>query len=225
LLISREIPNLGEKTMSCGAKLISISTVALGLLASSMMIAPVLAQDAATATTGIKLSGDQPIQIDADKLVVHDNEGTATFTGNVTVVQGATLLKAGSMIVYYVKGPKKDATGKDTTGKDTTGADAPKTTGVTGAGAQDIDHLEVNDKVYVKSEDQVATGDHGTFDMKTEVLVLTGNKVVLSQGDNVAVGCKLTAQLKTGEAQLESCKSGQTGRVSIVVAPKNAPKN
>ncbi|HMF66215.1 MAG TPA: LptA/OstA family protein [Phyllobacterium sp.] len=205
--------------MSCGAKLISISTIALGLLASSTMIAPVLAQDAATATTGIKLSGDQPIQIDADKLVVHDNEGTATFTGNVTVVQGATLLKAGSMIVYYVKGPKKDTTGAAAP------ADAPKTTGVAGAGAQDIDHLEVNDKVYVKSEDQVATGDHGTFDMKTEVLVLTGNKVVLSQGDNVAVGCKLTAQLKTGEAQLESCKSGQTGRVSIVVAPKNAPKN
>jgi lipopolysaccharide export system protein LptA len=57
------------------------------------------------------------------------------------------------------------------------------------------------------------------------VLVLTGNKVVLTQGDNVAVGCKLTAQLKTGEAQLESCKSGQTGRVSIVVSPKNEPKN
>ncbi|ATU93064.1 LptA/OstA family protein [Phyllobacterium zundukense] len=202
--------------MSCGARLISISTVALGILASSMII-PAAAQDAG-AGKGIKLSGDQPIQIDADKLVVHDNEGTATFTGNVTVVQGATLLKAGSMIVYYVKGAKKDSA-------DATAADAPKTGGLAGPASQDIDHLEVNDKVYVKSEDQVATGDHGTFDMKTEVLVLTGNKVVLTQGDNVAIGCKLTAQLKTGEAQLESCKSGPTGRVSIVVAPKNAPKN
>ncbi|MBZ9653914.1 LptA/OstA family protein [Phyllobacterium lublinensis] len=202
--------------MSCGARLISISTVALGLLASSM-IAPAAAQEAGAAS-GIKLSGDQPIQIDADKLVVHDNEGTATFTGNVTVVQGATLLKAGSMIVYYVKGAKP--------AEGTAGTEAPKTGGLAGGpGSQDIDHLEVSDKVYVKSEDQVATGDHGTFDMKTEVLVLTGDKVVLTQGDNVAIGCKLTAQLKTGEAQLESCKSGQTGRVSIVVAPKNAPKN
>lgn len=205
--------------MSCGARLISISTVALGILASSMIVPAAAQQNAGGAANGgIKLSGDQPIQIDADKLVVHDNEGTATFTGNVTVVQGATLLKAGSMIVYYVKGAKKDST-------DAAAADAPKTGGLAGPGSQDIDHLEVNDKVYVKSEDQVATGDHGTFDMKTEVLVLTGNKVVLTQGDNVAVGCKLTAQLKTGEAQLESCKSGQTGRVSIVVAPKNAPKN
>ncbi len=205
--------------MSCGARLISISTVALGILASLMTV-PAVAQDAGAAT-GIKLSGDQPIQIDADKLVVHDNEGTATFTGNVTVVQGATLLKAGSMIVYYVKNDKKEPA------DGAAAADAPKTGSLPGPGpaAQDIDHLEVNDKVYVKSEDQVATGDHGTFDMKTEVLVLTGNKVVLTQGDNVAIGCKLTAQLKTGEAQLESCKSGQTGRVSIVVAPKNAPKN
>lgn len=201
--------------MSRAARLISISTVALGVLASSMIV-PAAAQEAG-AGSGIKLSGDQPIQIDADKLVVHDNEGTATFTGNVTVVQGATLLKAGSMIVYYVKGDKKES------GQ---AADAPKTGGLTaGPGSQDIDHLEVNDKVYVKSEDQVATGDRGTFDMKTEVLVLTGDKVVLTQGDNVAVGCKLTAQLKTGEAQLESCKTGPTGRVSIVVAPKNAPKN
>ncbi len=202
--------------MSFGAKLIRISSVAMSLLASSLVV-PVMAQQKTDAAPGgIKLSGDQPIQIDSDKVVLHNDAGTATFTGNVTVVQGATLLKAGSMIVYYVKGGNKDAAN----------GEASKTsTGVAGAGAQDIDHLEVNDKVYVKSEDQVATGDRGTFDMKTEVLVLTGSKVVLSQGDNVAVGCKLTAQLKTGEAQLESCKSGQTGRVSIVVAPKNAQKN
>ena len=203
--------------MSCGARLVTISIAALGILASSI---PASAQQNAggAANGGIKLSGDQPIQIDADKLVVHDNEGTATFTGDVTVVQGATLLKAGSMIVYYIKGSARKEPGA------ATAADAPKTGGL-GPGSQDIDHLEVNDEVYIKSEDQVATGDHGTFDMKTEVLVLTGSKVVLTQGDNVAVGCKLTAQLKTGEAQLESCKSGPTGRISIIVAPKNAPKN
>lgn len=202
--------------MSFGAKLIRISSVAMSLLASALVVPAMAQQTPGAAPGGIKLSGDQPIQIDSDKVVLHNDAGTATFTGNVTVVQGATLLKAGSMIVYYVKGGNKDAAN----------ADASKvSSGVAGAGAQDIDHLEVSDKVYVKSEDQVATGDHGTFDMKTEVLVLTGSKVVLSQGDNVAVGCKLTAQLKTGEAQLESCKSGQTGRVSIVVAPKNAQKN
>ncbi|MHC1547074.1 LptA/OstA family protein [Phyllobacterium sp. K27] len=202
--------------MSFGAKLIRIASVAISLLASVLVVPAMAQQTPDAAPGGIKLSGDQPIQIDSDKVVLHNDAGTATFTGNVTVVQGATLLKAGEMIVYYVKGGNKNAANGET---------AQASAGVAGAGAQDIDHLEVSGKVYVKSEDQVATGDRGTFDMKTEVLVLTGNKVVLSQGDNVAVGCKLTAQLKTGEAQLESCKSGQTGRVSIVVAPKNAQQN
>lgn len=213
--------------MSFGAKLISISSVALGLALSSM-IAPAVAQQGGNEpAAGIKLSGDQPIQIDADKVVLHNDVGTATFTGNVNVVQGTTLLKAGSMIVYYVKTDKKDPAKADTAKADAgkTDSNAPKAPGIGGAGAQDIDHLEVEGKVYVKSEDQVATGDRGTFDMKTEVLVLTGTKVVLSQGDNVAVGCKLTAQLKTGEAQLEACKNGKTGRVSIIVAPNNAQKN
>ena len=39
-----------------------------------------------------------------------------------------------------------------------------------------IDRLEVDGKVYIKSDDQVATGDSGTFDMKTEVLVLSGKR-------------------------------------------------
>ncbi|QND51569.1 LPS ABC transporter substrate-binding protein LptA [Phyllobacterium sp. 628] len=210
--------------MSRGTRLISISSIALGILASSM-IGPVAAQEAGKAgalNSGMKLSSDQPIQIDSDRLDVHNDVGTATFTGNVTVAQGTTLMKAGSMIVYYVKKPEKTEAEKaaDKAAKKPDDKAAPSA-----AGAQDIDHIEVNDKVYVKSEDQVATGDHGTFDMKTQVLVLTGSKVVLSQGDNVGVGCKLTVQMKSGQAQLESCKNGSTGRVSIVVAPKSAPKN
>ena len=95
--------------MSRGTRLISISTVALGIWASSM-IGPVAAQDASKAgglNNGMKLSSDQPIQIDSDRLDVHNDVGTATFTGNVTVTQGTTLMKAGSMIVYYVKKPEK----------------------------------------------------------------------------------------------------------------------
>ena len=57
----------------------------------------------------------------------------------------------------------------------------------------------------MKSDDQVATGDNGTFDMKTEMLVLSGKEVVLSEGTNVLVGCKLTVEMKTGQANVEGC--------------------
>lgn len=142
--------------------------------------------------SGLKMSGNEPIQIESDKLEVREQENVAVFSGNVSVVQGPTLLKAGKLTVYYVGG----------TGSATTGSAA-------------IDRLEVDGKVYVKSDDQVATGDKGTFDMKSEMLVLSGKEVVLSQGDNVLVGCKLTVDMKSGEANVEGCG----GRVKGLFQP------
>ena len=66
----------------------------------------------------------------------------------------------------------------------------------------------------------IATGDMGTFDMKAEVLVLTGKEVVLTQGENVVVGCKLTVQMKTGKSQLDGCGGKESGgRVKMLLQP------
>ena len=173
-------------------------------------LVPALAQSGASSqVSGLKLSGDQPIQIESDKLEVRQAESLAVFTGNVTVVQGPTLLKAGKMMVYYVKDPNAAAKGTEAAGAAMTGS-------------ANIDHLEVSSKVYIKSNDQVATGDNGTFDMKTQVLVLSGKEVVLSQGPNVLKGCKLTVQMKTGLANVDGCG----GRVIMSMTPpkSDAPK-
>ena len=171
-----------------------ITLAVLAVLAAKLLALSALAQDGSSRLTGIKLSGDEPIQIASDRLEVRDNERKAVFSGNVNVVQGKTLLKSGRMIVHYAKGE-----------------------GSVASGSSDIDRLEVDGKVYVKSDDQVATGDRGTFDMKTEVLVLTGKEVVLSEGENVIVGCKLTVRMKTGKATFESCGS----RVIMQLDPKS----
>ena len=164
--------------------------------------APALGQSSGTSQmSGLKLSGDQPIQIESDKLEVRQADSAAIFSGNVTVNQGPTLLKAGKMTVYYVKdanAPKGAAAGASAM-----------------TGAANIDHLEVENKVYIKSNDQIATGDKGTFDMKTQVLVLQGKEVVLSQGDNVLKGCKLTVQMKSGLANVDGC-----GRVIMSITPQ-----
>lgn len=114
-------------------------------------------------------------------------------------------MKSGKMTVYYAK----DAKG-----------------GSAATGSAAIDRLEVDDKVYVKSDKQVATGDRGTFDMKTEVLVMSGKEVVLSEGDNVLVGCKLTVQMKTGLAQVDGCTKGAggNGRVMMSITPSSQKK-
>jgi lipopolysaccharide export system protein LptA len=156
--------------------------------------------------SGLKLSGKDPIQIESDKLEVRDAEKVAIFSGNVSVVQGQTLLKAGKMTVYYADD----------------GAGGSATTG-----SANIDRLEVENKIYVKSGTQVATGDKGVFDMRTEILTLTGKEVVLSEGANVLVGCKLTADMGTGEAQVEGCADGGkagSGRVQMSITPGSANK-
>ena len=158
------------------------------------------AQNATDQFTGLKLSGDKPIQIESDRLEVQKDNNIAIFTGNVSVIQGPTLMKSKRMIVHYTN---KGATS------------APTSAG--------IERLEVDGKVYVKSDNQVATGDAANFDMKSEVLVMTGKQVVLSQGENVAVGCKLTVHMKTGQAVLDSCENNDgSGRIKILITPKSA---
>jgi lipopolysaccharide export system protein LptA len=174
------------------------AAAALGLLVLASAPASLSAQESTATRLGLKMSGDEPIQIESDKLEVRESENIAIFSGNVSVTQGPTLLKSGKMTVYYAKDSGSAATG-----------------------SANIDRLEVDGKVYVKSDKQVATGDRGTFDMKTEVLVLSGKEVVLSEGPNVLVGCKLTVQMKTGEAQVDGCKEGGsgTGRVMMSITP------
>ena len=170
--------------------------IVLSLFASTS-VSPLAAQETTSKMKGLQLSNDEPIQIESDKLEVRESENIAIFSGNVSVTQGPTLLKSGKMTVYYAKDGGSAATG-----------------------SANIDRLEVDGKVYVKSENQVATGDRGTFDMKTEVLVLSGKEVVLSEGPNVLVGCKLTVQMKTGEAQVDGCKGeAGKGRVMMSITP------
>lgn len=181
---------------------------ALYVVAATLLAAtPVAAQQTKSNFGGLKISGDQPIEIESDKLEVRDTDGVAIFTGNVNVVQGPTLMKAGRMMVYYAR---KEG--------------AATTTAAAGPGSGNIDRLEVDGKVYVKSETQVATADQATFDMGSEILVMTGKEVVLTDGPNVIVGCKLTVRMGTGEATLDGCGTGgqqdKGGRVKMLLQPK-----
>jgi lipopolysaccharide export system protein LptA len=169
--------------------------IALIVVCIAFGAVPAIAQQARM--TGMQLSGDQPIQIESDRLEVRDEDNIAIFTGNVAVTQGNTLMRSGKMTVHY--------------GSNSAAAMA---------GASDIERIEVEDGVHLRSDDQVATGDRATFDMLTEILVMTGEEVVLSEGDNVIIGCQLTVEMATGRAQLQGCTDGSgTGRVRMLLQP------
>lgn len=169
----------------------SLFALAAGLALAS---APAGAQQTTSRMKGMQLSNDQPIQIQSDKLEIQDQQNKAEFTGNVKVVQGTTTLQAGKMIVFYKSGG-----------------------GSVASGDADIEKIDVSGKVYLKSGTQEATADTGTFNLVNETLLLKGDKVVLSEGKNVFVGCQLAVTLRTGEAKLDACG----GRVMIQLDPKS----
>lgn len=150
---------------------------------------------AQTRDSGLALSNDKPIQIESDDLEIREQEKKAFFKGNVRVAQGEMTLRSNNMTVFYKSGTNSIA-----------------------AGGADIDRIEVSGNVKLASATQQATANEGTFNMVTEVLVLNGNPVVLSEGGNVFTGCKLTVQMKSGLANLGRCNDG---RVKILIDPKS----
>lgn len=153
---------------------------------------------------GVNLSGGkEPVELNADNLEMHDKEGVAIFSGNVSVIQGDRVMRTSKLVVYYGKHPE---------------GTAAKQPGGNGLGSTGVERMDASGKVYIKTASQVATGDEGHFDAKSNIMTLTGSKVILTDGNNVATGCKLIAHMDSGKAFLESCKSGnKAGRVSIIM--------
>lgn len=150
------------------------------------------------ALQGFSQHRNQPIKIDAASLEVRDKDKVATFSGNVQLVQGDTVLTCKTMAVFY-NTDAKTATSKD------------------GAGQQNIRRIEVNGDVVVTQKDQKATADKGFFDMKSNVITLVGN-VVISQGQNVVKGDRLSVDLTTSVSRVECEKSSQC-RVQALLQP------
>ncbi|WP_034988666.1 LptA/OstA family protein [Bartonella senegalensis] len=164
---------------------------------------------------GIHLSNDkEPVELYADSLEIRDKEGIALFNGDVSVIQGERLLRTAKLVVYY----NKTHTGADEDQENM------KTASSVWFGSAGIKKMEALGKVYIKIATQIATGDKGVFDGKSKMMSLTGKNVVLTDGDNVATGCKLTADMKSGKAFLEGCETSEKkGRVSIIF--KQSQKN
>jgi lipopolysaccharide export system protein LptA len=177
--------------------LFHIGLAAWLLSAALMLPGPLGAQETESRMTGLALSGDEPIQIESDLLKINEETSQATFTGNVKVVQGDTVLQAGEMIVHYANNG-----------------------GSVASGAADIREIDLFNKVLISSGTQTATADTGNFNMAKEVLVLSGERVVLTDAENVFIGCQLTVEMQSGQAKLDSCGR----RVMIQLDPKSRSK-
>jgi lipopolysaccharide export system protein LptA len=156
---------------------------------------------------------DQPIQIDAATLEVHDKNKMATFSGDVQVVQGDTTIKCQTLVVFY--GAERTASSQTVATVTPPGGKAAP--GTVPQGAQDIRRIEARGGVTVISKDQNASGDLGVYDLRKKTITLTGN-VVVSQGKNVLHGDRVVVDTVTGNAHFDSNAAGPS-RVRALIQP------
>ena len=140
-------------------------------------------------------SSKEPISIDANKLVYYDKEHKAVYSGNVVVIQGDTKMTCSVMTVFLDRAPTQAAP------QATNEEPGP-------AAGSGVKHLDATGPVTVVSKTQVATGDSGAYDKAEDKVWLIGH-VTLSDGQNVTKGDKLTYDLKSGLATVDTNKSGR----------------
>ena len=158
----------------------------------------------------------EPISIDADKLVYFDKERKAIYTGNVVVIQGDTKMTCTVMTVFLDRAPAQGMSQAATTAQKPNAA----RDGQSGPSADSgVNHLEATGPVTVISKTQVATGDSGRYDKAENKVWLIGH-VTLSDGQNVTKGDKLTYDLKTGQATVDT--NAKSGRVHGQFIPNSS---
>jgi lipopolysaccharide export system protein LptA len=154
------------------------------------------------ALQGFSQNRDQPVKIEAATLEVRDRNKVATFSGNVHLVQGDTVLRCKILVVFY--------------DQDDAGAPAVKSATPGPTGSSQIRRMEAKGAVVVTQKDQTATGESAIYDLKTNTVTLVaaaGGNVAVTQGPNVMTGERLVVDLGTSVSHLSGGSRGVSGLI------------
>lgn len=174
-------------------------------------------------------NSNSPVDISSNRLDVNDNTKTAVFSGTVTAVQDGASMTTPELEITYegnaTPQPGAPANAEQSGGKlkrmvAKTAVTLKQANGdtVTSRGA-DFDAVTQRavldgEVVMVQLPDKRATADKAEIDQAANTVLLTGD-VVVTQGQNVLKGRRLTFNRATSTMQLTSqAASGKGGRVS-----------
>lgn len=160
--------------------MVQLRMVALGLACTvSLALAlptPAPAQGSQVALGSAQVDRDAPVEIDADTLSVNQQDGSAVFSGNVRVSQGALKLQADEVFVSYDPGTETTAT--------------------------EIREVRAEGNVLMVSGPDAAESQSAVYTPGSNEIRLSGD-VLLSQGPVVIAGDALVVNLVTGIGQME----------------------
>ena len=199
-----------------------------GALAAIFVVATLSAQAAVnkpTANSPLLPGGNskEPVTIEADKLVYFDKEQKAVYSGNVVIIQGDTKLTCSTMTIRMEKTTAAATPVKAAADASPAPAVRPPAvkTAVDASPAPSgessrVSHMDCAGPVTVLSKTQTATGDSAVYDKPQNKIWLIGH-VTLSDGGNVTKGDKLTYDLTSGQATVDT--GSTSGRVKGLFIP------
>jgi lipopolysaccharide export system protein LptA len=153
-----------------------------------------------TATQGFAQISNKGGQImwGADHTEANAKDHTQTMVGRVELLQNDARLRADKMKVF-TDPPRGDASAE---------------------GWSQVQRIEADGNIYYVTPDQTMKGDHAVYTETDKTMVLTGD-VILTQGQNVMTGNRLTYNTLTGQMTMDASPvgSGNKGRVKGVFYP------
>ena len=173
----------------------------LSILATVMILpVPVQSQSVAEKFGGFSTKSNKPINIQADELQVDDKSKTAMFIGDVTAEQEGFKLRSKTLEVLYDGNAAAGANGK-------------------------VKKLTARGKVLIETQDkQEASSEWAIFDVVKQTILL-GDKVILTQGENIVRGGRLEIDLKTSRSRFINKKKGRVQMKIDVPPQKKKTKN
>jgi len=139
----------------------------------------VLLMGTALAGAQEKTTQNGPIKVTGDSFMIDEAQGKATFTGNVEIIRAGLTVWAREVVIEYGAG-----------------------------GPEDVQTFVATGRVRLKTKDQDATGDRAVFDPNTQLLVMTGNVVVVN-ATGTLTGPKMTVNLSDNSTVFEGSKGGR----------------
>lgn len=137
-------------------------------------------------------AGSGAVNIEAGEMEILETDKRAIFRGDVVAKRPSDTIRCQEMIVNYV---------------DVKAADGSSNT--------EVDNLDCKSAVTITTATQTITGDLAKFQLRRDLLEVTGNVKVV-QGKTVITGPRLTVDLKSKRTKMEGGKT----RVKGTFVPK-----
>jgi lipopolysaccharide export system protein LptA len=136
---------------------------------------------------------NRSIQIKSDSLVAYNEASYAEFSGNVSAVQGTTLITSDKLRIYYSK--------------------ASENKGKIETGEESIKKIVASGNVVIQSENRTAHTGMAEYTPASKVVVLSGPGSKVSSGNNYVSGEKITFYVNDDRVIVERSKEKQVEAV------------